>query len=122
MADVESYRDLKVWKLGFRISLSVYDLTAEYPKTEQFGLTSQMRRCAVSLPSNIAEGHARESTRDFLRHLSIASGSLAELETQLLISRELRYVSADQLAEIMEQCEKESRMLGGLRRSLQKRL
>jgi four helix bundle protein len=122
MASISSYRDLKVWRLGVQISLTVYRATAEFPKEELYGLTSQLRRCAVSIPSNIAEGHARQSTKDYLRLLSIASGSLAELETQLLIASELEHLSSGVLDDILSMCEEESRMLRSLQDSLRKRL
>ncbi len=92
--EIASYRDLNVWREGIALTVAVYELTGKFPAHERFGLVSQMRRCAISVPSNIAEGHARLSTRDFLRHLSISLGSLAELETQIYLSQELRLRSA----------------------------
>ena len=121
MGQVESYRDLKVWQMGLRISLAVYRCSKSFPTDEKFGMTSQMRRCAVSIPSNIAEGHARESTKEYLRHLSIARGSLAELETQMTIASELGYIESANYSELMQHCDEESRMLSGLQRSLRNR-
>ncbi|MEM6798210.1 MAG: four helix bundle protein [Planctomycetota bacterium] len=122
MAGVSSYKDLKVWQLGVRISTSVYQLAGAFPPEERFGLTNQIRRSAVSIASNIAEGHARDSTKDYLRHLSIASGSLAELETQLLIASELGFAAGQPMAELRALCEEESRMLSALRRSLRSKI
>ncbi len=89
---VLSYRDLVVWQEGMQLAKMVYQHTNTFPKQEIYGLVSQLRRCSVSIPSNIAEGHARTSTLDYLRHISIAMGSLAELETQVILSQELGYV------------------------------
>lgn len=83
------YRDLQVWKKGILLAKCVYELTAPFPAAEKFGLVSQMRRAAVSIPSNIAEGHARRTAREFIQFLSHAEGSLAELDTQLQLSVEL---------------------------------
>jgi four helix bundle protein len=92
---VKSFRDLDVWRLGVELAETVYRVTARFPKAELFGLTSQMRRAAVSIPSNIAEGRARNSTREFLHFLSISRGSLAELETQLELAIRLDYTDSD---------------------------
>jgi len=80
---VRSFRDLDVWRLGLELVEVIYRCTATFPKSETFGLAAQMRRAAVSIPSNIAEGQARKSTKEFLQFISIALGSLAELDTQL---------------------------------------
>ncbi len=98
---VQSYKDLIVWQKALNLVEMVYQVTRVFPKEELYGLTNQLRRAAVSIPSNIAEGHARSSTRDFHRFLSIARGSLAEVETQLLIAQRLGYLSDDQLAPIL---------------------
>ena len=91
--DIQSYRDLTVWQLGMQITEDVYALTKSFPAEERFGLTSQLRRAAASVPANIAEGHARSSTKDFLRHLSIAIGSLAEVTTFLELAERLKFAS-----------------------------
>jgi four helix bundle protein len=88
---VKSFRDLDVWRLSLDLAEAVYQCTASFPKSELFGLTAQMRRAAVSVPSNIAEGRARSSTKEFLQFLSIALGSLAELETQFELAVRLGY-------------------------------
>src|ERR1700677_3632442 len=92
---VKSFRDLEVWQLGLDLVETVYRVTARFPKAELFALTSQMRRAAVSIPSNIAEGRARDSTREFLHFLAISRGSLAELETQLELAIRLDYTDSD---------------------------
>ncbi|NOY42895.1 MAG: four helix bundle protein [Planctomycetes bacterium] len=115
---VESYRDLVVWQEGMSIVVEVYKATGAYPKHELYGLVSQMRRCSVSVPSNIAEGHARTSTLDYLRHLSIAMGSLAELETQLILSGELGYIGEDKLHKTLAQTDTLGKRMRSLTRSL----
>jgi four helix bundle protein len=87
------YKELLVWQKGMSLAKGVYGLTARFPTDERFGLVSQMRRAAISVPSNIAEGQARHGTREFLQFLSHASGSLAELETQVLLSVDMKYCS-----------------------------
>ena len=89
----KSFRDLVVWQRSMELTYSVYAATADFPKSEMFALTQQMRRAAVSIPSNIAEGHARRTQRQFRHFLKIASGSLAELQTQLILARGLGYTT-----------------------------
>ena len=86
-----SYEDLEVWQRAMDLVVDCYDLTRSFPQTEQFGLTAQLQRAAVSVPANIAEGQARRHTREFLRYLTIARGSLAELETHIQIAKRLGY-------------------------------
>jgi four helix bundle protein len=112
------YRDLKVWQLGVEIALEVYRITTDFPKAEQYGLTSQVRRAAVSIASNVAEGHARKTPREMQRFANIAKGSLAELETQLIIAGKLGLVGESTLAKLLQMTEEESRMLSGLLRSV----
>jgi four helix bundle protein len=119
---VKSYQDLNVWKEGMRLTLLVYKLTSCFPDHERFGLVSQMRRCSVSVPSNIAEGHARLSTREYVRHVSIALGSLAELETQLHLAKELGYATSDSFAELISKTSQLGKQLRNLVKSLQSRL
>ena len=90
---VVSFRDLRVWQVGMDLVQHVYQLTAGFPPSESYGLVAQIRRAAVSIPSNIAEGHGRQHRRDYAQFLSMAQGSLAELETQLEIAHRLSYVS-----------------------------
>ena len=89
-----------------------------FPHSEQFGLSSQLQRAAVSVPANIAEGKGRGLTGAYLNHLSIAAGSLAELDTHLCVAQRLNYISQDQLSEVIERLEEVGRMLSGLRKSL----
>ena len=96
---MQTHKDLDVWKLGIDLVERVYKETKNFPKEEQFGLVSQMRRAAVSIPSNIAEGAARKGNAEFLQFLYISLGSLSELETQILISIRLKYLSNESLLE-----------------------
>ena len=116
-----SYRQLKVWQLGIQMAQSVYALSQGFPKHELYGLTSQMRRAAVSVPANIAEGHARDSTKEFLHHISIALGSLAEVETMLTIAQNLGYCGGGEVAELLEHSDEEGKMLRGLQKTLKSR-
>lgn len=117
-----SYRDLKVWQLGVELAVEIYRLTAAFPKQEQYGLTSQMRRAAVSVASNIAEGHARKTQMELQRYLNIAKGSLAELETQMTIAGELGFADAAAMTKVVALADQESRMLSGLLRSVSETL
>lgn len=119
---VASYRDLRVWQEGVRLSLDNYRLTAAFPDNEKFSLISQLRRCAISIPSNIAEGHARLSTKEYIRHVSIALGSLAELETQLHISRELKYANPVTIDDLLSTADILGKQLRSLTRSLKGRV
>jgi len=111
-----------VWQLGMKLAKDVYLLTQRFPKHEIYGLSNQLQRAAVSIPANLAEGHAKESTKDFLRHISIAQGSLAETETHLLLAESLDYVQSDYVARILTKCAEERKMLSGLRRRLKAKL
>jgi four helix bundle protein len=119
---VKSYRELQVWRLGMELAREVYLFTRAFPREELYGLTSQARRATVSIPANIAEGHAKSSTKDFLRHLSIAQGSLAELETHLMLAVGLRYCQREHLGPLLEKHARERRMLAGLQRKLKAKL
>lgn len=88
-----THKDLEVYKLSLTLVENIYQLTQSFPASENFGLTSQLRRASISLPSNIAEGSSRGSTKDFIRFLNIASGSLAEIETQLVIAERIGYIT-----------------------------
>jgi four helix bundle protein len=114
------HEKLEVWQDSMELVVQVYLLTETMPPAEKFGLTSQMQRASVSVPSNIAEGAARGSTKDYLRFLVIARGSLAELETQLNITRRLGFASVTN--EIFDQCNKVFAKLSGLIESLKRKL
>lgn len=115
---VRNYRDLIAWQKAMDLVVSVYDATKTFPRDELFGLTSQMRRAVVSIPCNIAEGQTRDSTREFVHFLSIACGSLSELETQLLIASRLHYLTDQQVATTLAECAEVARIINGLKRSL----
>lgn len=119
---VQDFRDLKVWQAAMQLATAVYALTPSFPKFEIFGLSSQMQRAAVSVPSNIAEGHARDSTKEFLRFISISMGSLAEIETQIILANQLNYIEESKLTELLELTGKVGRMLRGLQQSLKAKL
>ncbi|HET8609445.1 MAG TPA: four helix bundle protein [Burkholderiales bacterium] len=112
------HHQLHVWQQAIVLVKSVYEATAKFPKEELYLLTSQMRRCAVSVPSNIAEGAARSGNKEFLQFLGIARGSLSELETQTLIAKELGYLPDD--GALIEQIDNVFGLLGGLINRLRK--
>jgi four helix bundle protein len=115
---VRHYKELKIWQKGMSLTKSVYQLTARLPAEERFGLSAQLRRAAVSVPSNIAEGQARSRTREFLQFLSHASGSLAELETQVLLSKELGYCRESETSPITDELSEIQKMIAAIRRKL----
>ena len=115
------YKELLIWQKGMLLAKGVYGLTASFPADERFGLVSQMRRAAISVPSNIAEGQARQGTREFLQFLSHASGSPAELETQLLLSIDLAYCMKGDADEVDGLIAGLQKMIAALRRSLEDR-
>src|SRR4028118_184084 len=119
---VESYRDLKVWNKAMDLVVESYKVTNQLPKSESYGLSSQIQRAAVSVPANIAEGHGREHLGDYLRHLSFANGSLKELETHLLIASRLSYLELSELDKALGLAQEVGRMLSGLTRKLKERL
>ena len=114
MATVRNYRELIVWQKAMDLVELVYQATRQFPKEELYGLTSQIRRSAVSIPSNIAEGQARKSTAEFLNFLSIANGSRAEMETQILLAQRLSYATSDTAQQILNLSAEVNRLLNGL--------
>jgi four helix bundle protein len=106
---------------GMELVEQIYRLTQSFPNHEQFGLTSQLRRCAISIPSNIAEGHVREYLKEYLYHISVAQGSLAELQTQVEIAERLSYLPSAQSEQVLNTAESLSRQLYALRNSLSRR-
>ena len=115
---MRTHKDLDVWKNAMDLTANVYSLTTRFPKEELYGLTSQIRRSAVSIPSNIAEGAARHSRKEFIQFLHIASGSVAELETQLLLAPRMGFISSSSIISDIEEVRK---LLLGLLRSLRKK-
>ena len=119
--EVNSFRVLRVCQAGKDLVELVYRFTGSFPTTEIYGLTGQMRRCAVSVPSNIAEGHTREHSKEYLHHISVAQASLAELQTQLEIAGRLKYLSQEQVNSGLEKMTSLSKQLYALRNALAKR-
>jgi four helix bundle protein len=122
MSQIQNYRDLEAWQVGMQIVTLVYGTTNAFPAAERFGLTSQMRRAAVSVPSNVAEGQVWNSPGVFLRHIRIALGSLAELDTQLEAAIRLSFVSIKAVVDLQNTMESSRRLLYGLRRAQRRRL
>lgn len=120
--ELKSFRDLRVWQLAMELVEIIYRLTQNFPKHEIYGLTSQIQRAAVSVPSNIAEGHTREHTKEFLHHLSMAQASLAELETQLEIALRLKYLATSELEPILERVVSLGKQQYALRNALLRRI
>ncbi len=114
----KNYRDLETWKRAMDLVEEVYEATRKFPKEELYSLTNQVRRAAVSVPSNIAEGQGRESDKEFLHHLAIAYGSLCEVETQVIIAERLQYLEAKEAAKLLSRTGEVGRLLNGLSRSL----
>lgn len=119
---IQSYRDLDIWKRSCTMVTTIYRATDDFPKREMFGLTSQLRRAAISVPSNIAEGAARLYTREYIRFLSNALGSIAELETQLLVSVDLGYTTKNRMQSIMPELDEIGKMTRRLVQRLEERL
>ena len=117
MTPIKSYKDLRVWQDSMDLAEAIYKATDRFPDRERYGLTNQLRRAAVSVASNIAEGHVR-TTGDYIRHLGIARGSIAEVETQLLVSKRLGYLSESDAEALLNPCDRVCRMLGRLRTKL----
>ncbi len=108
---MKNFKELKVWQKGIELVAIVYKSTSSFPEEEKYGLIAQMRRAAVSIPSNIAEGHLRKTTKDFKQFLSIARGSCAELETQIIIAHELDFIHGDNFENLSSKIEELSKML-----------
>lgn len=121
MTGYQKYTDLDVWKQAREIASHVYELTASFPKSEQFVIISQMRRCVVSVPSNIAEGCGRQHDKETIHFLSISRGSLYELETQLYISKDLTFITENQLKVSLEKIESVGKLINGLIRYYKER-
>ena len=115
---IKSYKDLDVWKRGVELVKKVYIATRDFPKEEVYGLSNQMRRCAVSIPSNIAEGKTRQHANEYIQFLYVALGSCAELETQIVIAKEMIYINEKIKTELLEETDQIGKMLRGLITSL----
>jgi four helix bundle protein len=115
---IKDYKDLKVWQKGIEIVDKVYTLTTKFPKAELYGLTLQMRKASVSIPSNISEGFARGHTKEYKQYLRISLGSCAELDTQSIIANRRRYITKQELDDLSENLDHESRMLVNLIKTL----
>ncbi len=115
---VTNYKEMEVWKKGIEIVNLVYGITLNFPKTEMFGLSSQMNRSAVSIPSNVAEGFVRQYTKEYIQFAYVSLGSCAELDTQLIIAKNRGYVSESEFERLENIICEESKMLNGLIRSL----
>lgn len=118
--NIKSYQDLEVWRKAMDLVVLCYQMTNNFPKNEIYGLTSQLQRAAVSIPANIAEGREKQYSKEFLKHLAIAYGSLAELETYIQIAERLKYLKVDQSNQMLGKAAEIGRMINGLRRSLKR--
>lgn len=115
---LRSFRELEVWQKAHALALSVYRASARFPDSERFGVVAQIRRSAASVPANIAEGFGRRTTKDLLHFITVANGSLEETRYFLILSADLHYLAAENLAEMERQCSSVGQMLGALSRSL----
>ena len=115
---IKTYRDLDIWNSGIQIVKDIYEITENFPKYELYGLTSQMRRAGISIPSNIAEGFRRYHNKEYKQFLYVSLGSCAELETQITISKELEYISEEKEAFLLEKTDHLSRMIMNLIKKL----
>jgi len=118
---LKNYKELKAWQRSYQLCLETYKITKRFPNEEKYGLTSQIRRAAVSVPSNIAEGYGRKTTPEYIRFLYIAYGSICELETQILLSGDLGYIETGKLEILQEGIGEVERMLKGLIKSLERK-
>jgi four helix bundle protein len=115
---MNKFKELKVWQKTIHLVTTIYSATSGFPIEEIYGLTSQIRRCAISIPSNIAEGAGRGTKKDFSHFLDLAKGSSFELETQLIISRELRFIDQNRVESILSELDEIQKMITGLQKSL----
>jgi four helix bundle protein len=115
---IETYRDLEIWKKGIELVKSIYKLTEKFPKQETYGLISQMRRSAISIPSNAAEGFKRYHNKEYKQFLYVTLGSCAELETQITIAKELKYIQQNEDPSLLEKLDHIGRMISNLIKKL----
>ncbi len=118
MNAIRDFKDLRIWVLGMKIVREVYAATASFPQSELFGLTNQMRRASVSIPSNIAEGHIKNQTNEFARYLTISIGSCAELETQVIIARDLGWLNKNHFEILIDLIKSETKQINALKKRL----
>lgn len=118
---LRTFKDLIVWQKSYALCVRVYTLTKQFPAEEKFGMVSQLRRSSVSIPSNISEGCNKDTTKDYLRFLSIALGSLAEMETQMMLCKDLKMCQAPESEDVLETIAEVDRMLRALIRSLKQK-
>jgi len=116
---LKNYKELNVWQKSYELCLKIYKITAKFPNEERYGLTSQIRRSAVSIPSNIAEGYGRKTTLDYIRMLYISYGSVCELETQILLAGDLGFIEKGELGAAKKDIAEVERMLKALIKSLE---
>lgn len=116
--NMHKYRELEIWKRAIDLTVDVYALTQRFPEDEKFGLTSQIKRAAVSVPSNIAEGAGRNSNKEFNQFLGISTGSIFEVETQLILAERLNFLSSDQIEEVLNRSNELVRMTKSLKSKL----
>jgi four helix bundle protein len=120
MSEIKSFKDLLIWQKGIEITVLVYKIIADFPKNEIYALSSQIKRCAVSIPSNIADGYGRQSTQSYIHFIKIARGSLYELETQLMIAEKLKFFKSDNLiTEILLLITEENKMINSFLNKLE---
>lgn len=119
---IQSFTDLNAWKIGHQLVLMVYSLTKKFPKEEVFALTNQMRRCSVSITSNIAEGFSRQTAKEKIQFYSIAQGSLTELQNQLLIARDVGFVVQSDFSQVASLSVDAHKLITGLKKSAQNRI
>ncbi len=121
MSKITSYQDLRVWQEAMDLVEAIYQMTEQMPTAEKYGMTQQMRRAAVSIPANIAEGHGSSHRKVYLNHLSIAKGSLMELETYLILTRRLKLLKGENVQTIPNRLQRVGRQLSGLIRALKQK-
>ena len=119
---LKNFKELKVWQKAYELCLEIYKITKNFPSEEKFGLTAQIRRASISVPSNIAEGYGRRTTPDYIRSLYIAYGSNCELETQALLAGDLAYIKTKEQYSLLEKISEVERMLKALIKSLENRI
>src|SRR5262249_22938909 len=117
-----SYRDLEVWQKSMDLVVECYKTTGDFPKSETYGLAAQLKRAAIAVPANIAEGHSRDHIREFIYHLSVAYGSLSELETHIQLGGLLNFLTNDQESNLLNRTSEIGRMINGLTRALNKKI